>query len=268
MAQRRQKYNPAQMSFLEDYGNTAPAVPAVSQAVNEWRDNHYPGATETSRALLNFWFHSDHKLAAGGQFAYYAAQRKAIEGLIYVYEVAKTRDWMSLYQRFIPDDLKSVVRLPSVDPFARYCTKMATGSGKTKVMALAIAWQYFNAILEDSAEYASTFLVIAPNIIVFERLRSDFAGGRIFQNDPVIPKQFQIYWDMQFYMRGDAERASSEGALYLTNIHQLYQREDRKQDDEPEIMTAVLGHKPPAKLDDEVGFRERILERDGSPFWC
>lgn len=261
----RQKANAAQMSFLEDHGPTAPAVPAITQAVNAWRDKNYRGATETSRALLNHWFHSDHKLRTGDSFAYYPAQRKAVESLIYVYEVAKTRDRSSLYQTFIPADLVDVIRFPRYDLFARYCVKMATGSGKTKVMALAIVWQYLNAVLEDSADYAKTFLVIAPNVIVFERLRGDFAAGRIFQNDPIIPKEFQIYWDMQAYMRGDAERASSEGALYLTNIQQLYDREDRRKNDEPERMTAVLGNKPPANLDEEVDFRERIIERDGSP---
>ncbi len=259
------KPSPAQMSFLEDYGNTAPSVPAISHEVREWRDKNYQGATETSRRLLNYWFHSDHKLRTGEPFEYYAAQQRAIESLIYVYEVAKVRTRISLYQQFIPHDRADEIRFPRYDDFARYCTKMATGSGKTKVMALAIAWQYFNAVLENSADYAKTFLVIAPNVIVFERLRGDFAGGRIFQNDPVIPKELQIYWDMQFYMRGDAERASSEGALYLTNIQQLYDREDRKQDDEPEIMTAVLGSKPPANLDDEVDFRDHIVERVGSP---
>ncbi len=259
------KPSPAQTSFLEDYGNTAPAVPEISQAVNEWRDKHYPGATETSRALLNYWFQSDHRLRTGAPFEYYAAQRKAIESLIYVYEVAKARNRISLYQQFVPQDRADEIRFPRYDAFARYCAKMATGSGKTKVMALAIAWQYFNAVLENSADYAKTFLIIAPNVIVFERLRGDFAGGRIFQNDPIIPKEFQIFWDMQCYMRGDAERGSSAGALYLTNIQQLYDREDRKRDDEPEIMKAVLGSKPPANLDDEVDFRERILERDGSP---
>lgn len=257
--------NPAQMSFLEDYGATAPAVPAISHEVNEWRDNHYPGATETSRTLLNYWFHSDHKLRTGEPFAYYAAQKKAIESLIYVFEVAKVRNLVSLYRQYIPQDRSEEIRFPRYDSFARYCTKMATGSGKTKVMALAIAWQYFNAVRENSAEYAKTFLLIAPNVIVFERLRGDFAGGRIFQNDPIIPKEFQIFWDMQFYVRGDAERGTSEGALYLTNIQQLYDREERKKDDEPEIMTSVLGSKPPANLDDEVDFRERIIERDGSP---
>ena len=265
MARRKQKFNPAQMSFFENYGKTAPAVPAISHAVGEWSANDYPGATDTSRTLLNYWFSSDHKLPTGAKFEYYRAQRVAIESLIYVFEVANSRRLFDLYARFIPADMSNLIRLPDADPFARYCTKMATGSGKTKVMTLAIAWQYFNAVVEGREDYAKTFLVIAPNVIVFERLRGDFAGGRIFQNDPVIPKEFQIFWDMQYYMRGDAERASSEGALYLTNIQQLYDRESRKKSGEPEIMTAVLGNPPPADLHEEVDFRERILEREGSP---
>ena len=52
------------------------------------------------------------------------------------------------------------------------------GVSATKVMALAIAWQYFNAVAEGRDDYAKTFLVIAPNVIVFERLRTDFEGGR------------------------------------------------------------------------------------------
>jgi len=65
---------------------------------------------------------------------------------------------------------------------------MATGSGKTKVISLAIAWQYFQRRPPSRATtFARTFLVIAPNIIVFERLRLDFANGRIFRADPVIP---------------------------------------------------------------------------------
>jgi hypothetical protein len=58
---------------------------------------------------------------------------------------------------------------PPEDGFAHYCRKMATGSGKTKVMALAIAWQDFNALREQdeiAKDYAKTFLLIAPNVIV------------------------------------------------------------------------------------------------------
>ena len=77
---------------------------------------------------------------------------------------------------------------------------------------------------EPRDDYARTFLLIAPNVIVFERLRKDFANGRIFRTDPVIPPELRIYWDFECYMRGDGERASSQGALYLTNIQQFYER--------------------------------------------
>src|SRR5690554_3924581 len=143
MTKRKSKVSAAQISFLENYGKTAPAVPAIRQDVKEWRANSYKGATETSKTLLNYWFHSDHRLPDGRPFRYYFAQQEAIEILIYVFEVAQTRNLADLYQRFIPADLAGSIRLPEVDPFARYCVKMATGSGKTKVMSLAIAWQYF-----------------------------------------------------------------------------------------------------------------------------
>ncbi len=80
-------------------------------------------------------------------------------------------------------------------------------------MSLAIAWQYFNAVREELDDYARTFLVIAPNVIVFERLKTDFAGGRIFKADPVIPKGLQVFWDVDCVMRGEGERAATEGAL-------------------------------------------------------
>ena len=66
-------------------------------------------------------------------------------------------------------------------------------------------------------------------------------------------------------MRGESERASAHGALYLTNIQQLYERDDRRKQDEPEIMTAMLGAKPRNSLDVAVDFRERIIERTGTP---
>jgi type III restriction enzyme len=219
---KRQNRNLDQTSFLDNFGKTAPAVPAIRNAVWKWRDAGYLGVTDTSRILLNFWFHSDHKLPNGQTFSYHnPAQQEAVESLIYVFEVAGVHSLQSLYQQFIPAELASNIRMPQYDPFARYCTKMATGSGKTKVMSLAIAWQYFNAVCEANDAYARTFLLIAPNVIVFERLRTDFAGGYIFKTDPIIPKELRLFWDMQFYIRGEAERASSQGALYLTNIQQL-----------------------------------------------
>src|SRR6266436_4471353 len=215
---------------LSPFLKTAPCVPALRKLVTEWRGGGYKGITSTTRTLLNFWFSTDHRLPNGQLFKYHEAQREAIETLIYVYEVAKVRSRKDLLEHYAP--AQSQVRLPGYDEFARYCTKMATGSGKTKVMSLAIVWQFFNAVREDEGDYAKTFLILAPNVIVFERLRSDFEGGRIFHLDPLIPRELDIFWEFDCVMRGDAERAPAEGMLFLTNIQQLYERSAQRNNDD------------------------------------
>lgn len=258
---RRNRSSVGQLSLLEARTATAPCVPAIRQAVQEWRDNRYKGVTDTTRTLLNYWFKTDHRLPDGHRFEYHYAQREAIETLIYLYEVVKVRRQKDLLERFTQ---QSDLRLLQYDEFARYCIKMATGSGKTKVMSLAIAWQYFNAVIEGSDDYAKTFLILAPNVIVFERLRIDFEGGRIFKTDPVIPDELQVYWDLECYMRGEAERSGSQGALYLTNIQQFHERNGSTDDDEPAEMTAVLGPKPPARQTEVEDFDKRVIARGGS----
>jgi type III restriction enzyme len=242
---------------------TAPCVPAIRSAVKEWVDSEPrysrpEGCTETSKVLLNFWFHSDHRLATGVKFEYNTAQREAMETIIYLYEVAKVYRQRTMLERYaVPS---KPLELLQHDDFPRYCFKMATGSGKTKVMSLIAAWHYFNALLEKALGYSKTSLIIAPNVIVFDRLRLDFDGGRIFRVDPVIPPEFANMWDYECYMRGEAERAYSEGALYLTNVQQLYRREE-PEDGEPSEVSNVLGHKPAAvEVED---FLPRLLRRTG-----
>src|SRR6266571_4305649 len=230
---RRKKEAVGQLNLLQAKVATAPTVPAIRKAVSDWRDRDYPGITDTSRILLNHWFKKDHR-RPGYRFEYHYFQREAIETLIYLYEVAKVRTHKALIESYATD---SNLRLLQYDLFPRYGVKMATGSGKTKVMSLAVAWHFFNAVAEGRDDYAKSFLLIAPNVIVFERLRTDFAGGRIFLADPVIPNDLRIYWDLQCYTRGEAERASSLGALYLTNVQQLYERAEPEAD-EPDVMTA------------------------------
>ncbi len=256
---RRKKKSDSQLNFLEARVKTAPCVPAIRKEVDEWRANNYKGVTDTTRALLNYWFKTDHRLPNGRAFRYFDAQRHAVETLIYIYEVARVRRHKELVERYAGTNKD--LRLLQYDDFARYCIKMATGSGKTKVMSLVIAWQYFNAVAEARDDYAKTFLILAPNVIVFERLQLDFAGGRIFRADPIIPPELKIFWDVTFYMRGDGERASSLGALYLTNIQQFYERANANADDEPDVMTAVLGPKPPAQKIEIEDFDKRIAAR-------
>ncbi len=245
--------------MLEAKTLTAPCVPAIREKVKEWREANYKGATGTTKLLLNHWFHTDHRLRNGRKFRYHYFQQEAIETLIYLYEVARVRRHKTLIEAFAT---RRDLRLLQYDDFARHCVKMATGSGKTKVMSLAVAWHYFNAVAEAREDCARTFLLIAPNVIVFERLRTDFEGGRIFFADPIIPDELRVFWDFQCYMRGESERASSLGALYLTNIQQFYERPARN-GEEPEVMTAVLGSRPPVDKLVILDFDQRIAARGG-----
>ena len=243
------------LDLLQARTSTAPCVDAIRAEVADWKLKKWPGVSDTTRTLLNFWFENDH---AGG-FKYHRAQREAVETLIYLYEVKNIRRQNALIENFcVRQDLK----LLQYDDFARYCVKMATGSGKTKVMSLAIAWQYFNAVREGRTDYAQNFLLIAPNVIVFERLKSDFESGRIFRVDPVIPEEFAFDWDFDVYTRGQGERAGSLGALYLTNVQQLYERTSSTRSDEPAELTAMLGAAPSA-TSEEIGFVRRLRERAG-----
>lgn len=243
---------------------TAPCVPALREAVKAWKAGGYKGTTDTTKRLLSYWFENDHRLGNGTRFAYHPAQREAIETLIFIWEYERVRDRVSLVERYATD-LKEVP-FATTDIFARYAIKMATGSGKTKVMALAIAWQFLNAQRESpeiAKNYARTFLVLAPNVIVHERLKTDFANGRVFEADPIVPREMRVFWDFDCVMRGDGARAHAEGTLFLTNIQQFYERKSRGAQDEPDAMSSVLGGRPPVKKLELSDFRDRIGLRDG-----
>lgn len=133
--------------------STAPCVPSIRVAVDDWRAGGYKGISDTTRTLLNFWFHTDHVLQGGEKFAYSKAQKEALETLIYLWEIARAHSQSELIENFCGrQDLK----LLQYDDFARYCLKMATGSGKTFVMALAIAYHYLNST-EKPDDFARSF---------------------------------------------------------------------------------------------------------------
>ena len=265
MAKAGKKADTATLNLLDVTGKlkTAPCVPSLRVAVKMWRDGGYKGATATTRKLLRYWFATDHRTASGDRFQYHEAQREAVETLIFVWEYEKVLTRKGLLERYATD-LKGVP-LPEGGDWPRYALKMATGSGKTKVMAMVMAWQLLNAAAEPphiAKHYARTVLLIAPGLIVFERLRTDFGAGRIFHTDPVIPKELEVYWDLGVVERGDGLRPDSESMLYFTNVDQLYEGKDAPSA-EPDAMTAVLGPKAPLKKLDPTDFEERIALRDG-----
>ena len=130
-------------------------------------------------------------------------------------------------------------------------------------MSLAIAWQYFNAVAEGRDDYAKTFLIIAPNVIVFERLRTDFEGGRIFRTRPDHPAGAAHLLGLRL-LHARRRRAGQLAGRALPDQHPAVLRAaGSADDDEPDVMTAVLGPKPPANDCEVEDFDDRIAARGG-----
>ncbi len=206
--------------------------------VREWRETDYPGASDTTRELLHHWFAREHLIeTAGGERVpsrYYFCQREAIETLIFLYEVRGVRGLARLTDEFAGADAETAAAgvNPDDDRWARYAFKLATGAGKTKVMSLAMVWSYFHALRESESPLARHFVVVAPNLTVFERLREDFkpaqGGPDIFDRDPLIPVAWRGDWNVTTVLQDEAGGAATGGTLYLTNIHRLYDTSERR----------------------------------------
>ena len=206
-----------------------PLVEKVRQGVKLWRDAGYVGASETTRALLSYWFEREHFLpAAEGWevFAWRFAQREAVESAIWLYEVEQARDPYSL----IRYDSSRAISLAMFDEdWTRYVLKLATGAGKTKVMSLLIAWSYFHKLYEAGSTLSTNVLLVAPNIIVLDRLLVDFEAARIFYSDPLIPpnghegRTWQDDFRLTVHIQDQLGHVGETGNLFLTNIHRVRQ---------------------------------------------
>ena len=206
-----------------------PSQIAIAQnlrgAVRDWREMFYAGASDTTRHLLDHWFNRSHQATTaageGFEFRYYFCQREAIETLIFLKEVRRLDCLSQVVEEFGgPDkELAALGITEEEDAWSRYAFKVATGAGKTKVMSLAVVWSYFHALRESDSEMARHFVVIAPNLTVFERLKEDFGDGRIFDTDPLIPAEWRGDWNLSVVLQDEAGGMTTGSTLYLTNIH-------------------------------------------------
>ncbi|MFB6212745.1 MAG: DEAD/DEAH box helicase family protein [Candidatus Magasanikbacteria bacterium] len=259
---------------LEEEGRAKllpPLVAELRKEVKEWRDSGYDGASDTSKALLNFWFNTEHpqEQADGtvNYFEYYFAQQEAVETIIWLHEIAEVRDPYDLMQ-FDASGLVSKDHFDEV--WTRFVVKMATGSGKTKVLSLVLAWCFFHKTYEEDSDLARNFLLIAPNVIVFERLRDDFDGLDVFYEDPVIPENGYMgqNWENDFqldvHLQDDVTAHEPTGNIFLTNIHRIYSSRGEDEPSGPEDgKDYFLGKKPPADLQsDEVTVGEIVRDLD------
>lgn len=129
-----------------------PQVNKIRQRVDGWRAAGYPGVTGITKALLAHWHDAEQR-----QYPFFFCQLEAIETLIWLVETA--------------DHEKAGFAIDGDGgEFSRLCCKLATGTGKTVVMAMLIAWQVVNQVTYKNSRFSKNILLIAPNLTVKERL--------------------------------------------------------------------------------------------------
>jgi len=235
-----------------------PLVHLLREEIHEWRKKGYEGATNTSISLLNWWFKTEHLISQSDgsvtPFRYYYAQREAVETIVYLYDVVKFRDKYDLLRY---DSSQAVSAGMFDENWRRLVVKMATGSGKTKVMSLLLAWSFFHKTYEEDSDLARNFLVIAPNIIVLDRIRNDFDGLRIFFQDPVLPENgydgqnWQDDFQLTLHIQDEVRIGRKTGNIFLTNIHRVYSSDTLEASFTDEnTMDYFLGKRPVGKTND------------------
>jgi hypothetical protein len=216
--------------------------------------------SDTTMALLQHWFRKEpHIIGVAPHtfaFKYWPHQRRLVETFIYLHEVVGLRRTQDLYA------FAGVEKMGDQhDPWSKLGGQLATGSGKTKMMSLLIAWSYMNAVChpDNSLDLGKHAILIAPGLFVKDRLLQDFAppdhGTSVFWSDPVVPPELERLWDLKVYDPNTCPRQldPDEGALVVTNYHQLLRtREDLEQPIDPmwdRQLQILFGDPDPQKLE-------------------
>jgi len=151
-----------------------PLVNQIRPRVKSWREADYPGASGITKRLLQHWRDPEQR-DSNRQFFF--CQLEAIETLMWLAEA--------------PASERVGVDIPGDSgPFPRLCCKMATGSGKTILMAMLIAWQALNKVTyQQDKRFSKNFLLIAPGLTVKSRLQVLVPGtsGNFYTEFQIIP---------------------------------------------------------------------------------
>lgn len=132
-----------------------PLVNQIRPRVKVWREAGYPGVTGVTKRLLEHW--RDHEEREDRRFFF--CQLEAIETLVWFTEAP-------------PSETQGISIPNDGGPFQRMCNKMATGSGKTLVMAMVIAWQILNKVsYPQDKRFSKNIFVVAPGLTVKSRLQ-------------------------------------------------------------------------------------------------
>ncbi|CCW33853.1 Type III restriction enzyme, res subunit [Chthonomonas calidirosea] len=147
-----------QMALLEEEFVPLELVNTLRERVKGWRERGYPGVTPITRQLLNHWNNPERERKL------FFCQREAAEALVWLVEAS-------------PAEKQGIV-VPKDDKLTRYACKMATGSGKTVVMGMVIAWQVLNKLANpQDRRFCDAVLIVCPNLTIKERLQGAQGTG-------------------------------------------------------------------------------------------
>ena len=196
------------LSTKEQQYEVTAAVNEIRRRVDEWRSipgpNNWGVTPETARLLLHW---RQHKFS---NYRPFFCQVEAVETLIWLTEVAPR---LSVADRRVLDRLADVNQEANPELY-RIAVKLATGAGKTTVMAMTIAWQTINAVRHpNSRRFTRGFLVVAPGLTIKDRLRV------LQPNDP------DSYYASRELVPGDMLEDLQRARIVITNYHALRPRE-------------------------------------------
>jgi type III restriction enzyme len=177
----------------------------LRREVDRWRQRDYERVTPTSRKLLQHW------ADPGRENRVLYCQRESAETAIFLAEVAGRHGYTDWRQRVDEANAEHNSALP------RVALKMATGSGKTVVMAMLIAWQTLNKVTSPrDARFAKRFLVVTPGITIRDRLRVLQPG------DP------GNYYDERDLIPPDLRPQLNQAQVIITNYHSFLLRDAKE----------------------------------------
>jgi len=147
----------------------------IRKEVSSWRSNGYPETTRVTSELLSYWFKNPEREAWHRLFF---AQREAVETAIWLNEVADRSNAGQNILRILREAQRSVGENPD-DQLPRIAFKMATGTGKTVVMAALVLYHFANRQeYKNDIRFADYFLIVAPGVTIKDRLGVLFVDTR------------------------------------------------------------------------------------------
>lgn len=225
-------------------------------ANNEWESGDFLNkVTLITKELLNFW-NPNGSFAGERNINFHEGQWQAILNTIYVHEILRIKNVRNMYMSIYPELLQEMDLLDLTKgkyEYPKYCIKMATGTGKTWVLNALIIWQYLNSRHEETktSRYSKNFLIVAPGIIVYERLLDAYLGKRnedgtrdfeqsdfskfeeLFIPPPYSEEVFGFVQGCVSEKEEIGNKVTGDGLIAVTNWHLLVEDEEKEDESSP-----------------------------------